>query len=62
MTVESYMAYLQSPSIRSWDTTRATELLRQFDLPPARKLRHSVTRYAYDEGWRWLRRWHTGRV
>jgi len=39
MTVEYLMAYLK-PFYPSWDDARATELLRQFDLPRTRKLRH----------------------
>jgi ABC-2 type transport system ATP-binding protein len=39
MTVEGYMAYLE-PFYPNWDRARATELLREFDLPPKRKLRH----------------------
>ena len=39
MTVEYFMAYLK-PFYPSWDDARAAELLRQFDLPPERKLRH----------------------
>lgn len=38
MTVESFMAYLQ-PFYPNWDADWARELLRQFDLPPERKLR-----------------------
>jgi ABC-2 type transport system ATP-binding protein len=37
MTVEYFMAYLK-PFYSSWDDARAKELLRQFDLPPKRKL------------------------
>jgi ABC-2 type transport system ATP-binding protein len=39
MTVEGYMAYLE-PFYPNWDAARASELLRQFDLPPVVKLRH----------------------
>ena len=39
MTVAYLMAYLK-PFYPSWDDARAAELLRQFDLPPDRKLRH----------------------
>ena len=39
MTVESFMAYLQ-PFYPHWDASRAEQLLRDFDLPPKRKLRH----------------------
>lgn len=38
MTVEGFMAYLQ-PFYPNWDADWAGELLRQFDLPPERKLR-----------------------
>jgi ABC-2 type transport system ATP-binding protein len=39
MTVEYWMAYLK-PFYPTWDPARAAELLRQFDLPLDRKLRH----------------------
>ncbi len=39
MTVESYLDYLK-PFYPTWDTARAGELLRNFDLPPHRKLWH----------------------
>jgi ABC-2 type transport system ATP-binding protein len=39
MTVEYFMAYLK-PFYPNWDDVRAEELLRQFDLPRGRKLRH----------------------
>jgi ABC-2 type transport system ATP-binding protein len=39
MTVESFMAYLQ-PFYPNWDASLAEQLLRQFDLPLERKLRH----------------------
>jgi ABC-2 type transport system ATP-binding protein len=39
MTVEYLMAYLK-PFYPTWDDARAAELLRQFDLPRTRKLRH----------------------
>jgi ABC-2 type transport system ATP-binding protein len=39
MTVEYLMGYLK-PFYPSWDDERAAELLRQFDLPRTRKLRH----------------------
>ncbi|HEX4228300.1 MAG TPA: ABC transporter ATP-binding protein [Bryobacteraceae bacterium] len=39
MSVAGYMAYLQ-PFYPDWDSTRAEQLLRQFDLPPERKLRN----------------------
>lgn len=39
MTVEYLMAYLR-PFYPGWDAGRADELLRQFDLPRDRKLRH----------------------
>ncbi len=39
MTVESFMAYLR-PFYPTWDASRADELLRDFDLPWGRKLRH----------------------
>jgi len=39
MTVEYFMAYLK-PFYPGWDDGRAGELLRQFDLPRGRKLRH----------------------
>ncbi|HEY3841104.1 MAG TPA: ABC transporter ATP-binding protein, partial [Bryobacteraceae bacterium] len=39
MTVEYFMAYLQ-PFYATWDASRAGELLRQFDLPLDRQLRH----------------------
>jgi ABC-2 type transport system ATP-binding protein len=38
MTVEYFMAYLK-PFYPSWDDARAAELLRQFNLPPKRKLK-----------------------
>jgi ABC-2 type transport system ATP-binding protein len=38
MTVEYFMAYLK-PFYPAWDDERATDLLRQFDLPRDRKLR-----------------------
>jgi ABC-2 type transport system ATP-binding protein len=39
MTVEYLMAYLK-PFYPTWDDARAADLLRQFDLPRTRKLRH----------------------
>ncbi len=39
MTVERLMAYLQ-PFYPNWDNDYAGQLLRQFDLPPEKKLRH----------------------
>jgi ABC-2 type transport system ATP-binding protein len=39
MTVEYFMNYLK-PFYPNWDTTRAQELLRQFDLPLDRKIRN----------------------
>ena len=42
MTVEYFMAYLK-PFYPAWDDERAEELLRQFDLPRDRKLRHLST-------------------
>ena len=48
MTVEYLMTYLK-PFYPSWDDARAAELLRQFDLPPGRKLRelsHGMRRKA----------------
>ncbi|HYL77484.1 MAG TPA: ABC transporter ATP-binding protein [Bryobacteraceae bacterium] len=39
MTVEYFLAYLK-PFYPTWDDARAEELLRQFDLPRGRKLRH----------------------
>jgi ABC-2 type transport system ATP-binding protein len=39
MTVEYFMRYLK-PFYPTWDDARAAELLRQFDLPRQRKLRH----------------------
>jgi ABC-2 type transport system ATP-binding protein len=39
MTVDYLMAYLK-PFYPKWDDVRATELLRQFELPGDRKLRH----------------------
>lgn len=39
MTVAEFMAYLQ-PFYPNWDATRAEQLLREFDLPFDRKLRH----------------------
>jgi ABC-2 type transport system ATP-binding protein len=39
MTVGYFMAYMK-PFYPGWDTKRAEELLRQFDLPPDRQLRH----------------------
>ncbi len=39
MTVASFMAYLR-PFYPNWDSGRAEQLLRQFDLPLQRKLRH----------------------
>jgi ABC-2 type transport system ATP-binding protein len=38
MTLEYFLAYLK-PFYPTWDDARAAELLRQFDLPPARKLK-----------------------
>ena len=38
MTVEGFMAYLE-PFYPDWDASRAEQLLREFDLPRARKLR-----------------------
>jgi len=39
MTVDYLMRYLK-PFYRTWDDGRAAQLLRQFELPPDRKLRH----------------------
>jgi ABC-2 type transport system ATP-binding protein len=39
MTVEYLLAYLK-PFYPTWDDARAAELMRQFDLPPKRKLRN----------------------
>ncbi|HTW63700.1 MAG TPA: ABC transporter ATP-binding protein [Bryobacteraceae bacterium] len=39
MTVEYLLAYLK-PFYPSWDDARARQLVRQFDLPPDRRLRH----------------------
>jgi ABC-2 type transport system ATP-binding protein len=39
MTVEYFLAYLK-PFYPSWDDSRAAELVRNFDLPRDRKLRH----------------------
>src|SRR4030095_14049943 len=39
MTVEYFLAYLK-PFYPTWDDARAAELLRVFDLPRQRKLRH----------------------
>jgi ABC-2 type transport system ATP-binding protein len=39
MTVEYLLRYLK-PFYPTWDDGRAAELMRRFDLPPARKLRH----------------------
>jgi ABC-2 type transport system ATP-binding protein len=39
MSVEYFLAYLK-PFYPKWDDARAEELLRQFDLPRDRKLRH----------------------
>ena len=39
MTVEYLMKYLK-PFYPTWDDSLATELLRQFELPPKRKIRH----------------------
>lgn len=39
MTVEYFMSYLK-PFYPTWDDARAAELLRQFDLPLKRKLKH----------------------
>jgi ABC-2 type transport system ATP-binding protein len=39
MTVEYFMNYLR-PFYPTWDSKLAAELIRQFDLPPSRKLRH----------------------
>jgi ABC-2 type transport system ATP-binding protein len=39
MTVAYFMAYLK-PFYLNWDDARAAELLRQFELPRDRKLRH----------------------
>jgi len=38
MTIEYFLGYLK-PFYPTWDDARAAELLRQFDLPPARKLK-----------------------
>ena len=38
MTVKSFLAYLK-PFYPAWDDARAADLVRQFDLPPDRKLR-----------------------
>jgi len=39
MTVESFLQYLK-PFYPAWDDARAAQLVRQFDLPLQRKLRH----------------------
>jgi ABC-2 type transport system ATP-binding protein len=39
MTVQDFLTYLK-PFYPDWDSTRAEQLVRQFDLPPTRKLRH----------------------
>jgi ABC-2 type transport system ATP-binding protein len=39
MTVENYMSYLK-PFYPDWDAQRAEQLLRQFELPLTRKLKH----------------------
>src|SRR5438552_14199773 len=39
MTVEYFMEYLKA-FYPDWDVARARELLRQFELPPDRKIRH----------------------
>jgi ABC-2 type transport system ATP-binding protein len=39
MTVEYLLAYLK-PFYPTWDDVRAAELMKQFDLPPQRKLKH----------------------
>jgi ABC-2 type transport system ATP-binding protein len=39
MTVEYFMDYLK-PFYPNWDVARAQELLRQFELPPDRKIRN----------------------
>jgi ABC-2 type transport system ATP-binding protein len=39
MTVGYFMSYLR-PFYPTWDDALASELIRQFDLPPGRKLRH----------------------
>lgn len=39
MTVEYFMNYLR-PFYPAWDDELAAELIRQFDLPPGRRLRH----------------------
>src|SRR6266403_136146 len=39
MTVEYFMSYLK-PFYPDWDVARAQELLRQFELPPDRKIRN----------------------
>ncbi len=39
MTVEHFMSYLR-PFYPTWDGEAASELIRQFDLPRSRKLRH----------------------
>jgi ABC-2 type transport system ATP-binding protein len=39
MTIEYFLAYLK-PFYPTWDDARAAELLRQFDLPPARTLKN----------------------
>jgi ABC-2 type transport system ATP-binding protein len=39
MTLEYLLAYLK-PFYPTWDDARASELIKQFDLPPTRKLKH----------------------
>ena len=39
MTVKYFLSYLK-PFYPTWDSDYATELVRQFDLPPGRKIRH----------------------
>jgi ABC-2 type transport system ATP-binding protein len=39
MTVEYFLRYLK-PFYPTWDDSRAAELMKQFDLPPTRKLKH----------------------
>jgi ABC-2 type transport system ATP-binding protein len=39
MTVEYFLSYLK-PFYPTWDDSRAAELMKQFDIPPTRKLKH----------------------
>jgi ABC-2 type transport system ATP-binding protein len=59
MTVEYFLAYLK-PFYPEWDDGRAKELLRQFDLPLDRKLKH-LSRGMRMKAALALPRWPTGR-